>query len=92
MGGVLYLSTRIKESRGTTLNKIRVILDTQSDIREFVNIANTIEEDVYLEDNTNFRADAKSLMGVMYGIFEFKELWVLSEHKLLSSKFSKFMI
>lgn len=74
------------------MNKIRVILDTQSDVREFVNIANTIEEDVYLEDNTNFRADAKSLMGVMYGKFEFKELYVLSDYEMLSNKFVKFMI
>lgn len=74
------------------MNKIRVILDTQSDVREFVNIANTIEENVYLEDNTNFRADAKSMMGVMYGKFEFKELWVLSECESLSNKFIKFMI
>ena len=74
------------------MNKVRVIIDTQSDVAEFVNIANTIEEDVFLEDGTHFRANAKSLMGVMYGRFEFKELWVLSEHKLLSSKFSKFMI
>lgn len=74
------------------MNKIRVILDTQSDVREFVNIANTIEEDVYLEDIKNFRADAKSMMGVMYGRFEFKELWVLSEYEHLSYKFAKFMV
>jgi hypothetical protein len=74
------------------LNRIRVILDTQSDVREFVNIANTIEEDVFLEDTKNFRADAKSMMGVMYGRFEFKELWVLSEFEHLSTKFSKFMV
>ena len=74
------------------MNKVRVILDTQSDVREFVNIANTIEEDVYLEDTKNFRADAKSMMGVMYGRFEFKELWVLSEFEHLSTKFSKFMM
>jgi hypothetical protein len=74
------------------LNKIRVIIDTQSDVCEFVNIANTIKEDVFLEDAKNFRADAKSMMGVMYGRFEFKELWVLSEFEHLPTKFSKFMI
>ena len=74
------------------MNKIRVILDTQSDVNEFVNIANTISEDVFLEDGTRFRADAKSLIGVMYGKFEFKELWVLSDYEHLSRKFIKFMI
>ena len=74
------------------MNKIRVVLDTQSDVAEFVNIANTIEEDVFLEDGTHFRANAKSLMGVMYGRFEFKELWVLSEYNHLSNKFIKFMV
>ena len=74
------------------MNKVRVIIDTQSDVVEFVNIANTIEEDVFLEDGKQFRANAKSLMGVMYGKFEFKELWVLSDHEMLSSKFVKFMI
>jgi hypothetical protein len=94
LGRVLYYSTRIKESRGAILNKVRVVIDTQSDVVEFVNIANSFPDNVsvYLEDGTGFRADAKSLMGVMYGRFEFKELWVLSEHELLSSKFSKFMI
>lgn len=74
------------------MNKVRVIIDTQTDVAEFVNIANTIEEDVFLEDGTHFRADAKSLMGVMYGRFEFKELWVLSEFEYLPTKFSKFMM
>lgn len=74
------------------MNKVRVIIDTQSDVAEFVNIANTIEEDVFLEDGTHFRANAKSLMGVMYGRFEFKELWVLSESEYLPTKFSKFMM
>ena len=74
------------------MNKIRVILDTQSDVCEFVNIANTIEEDVYLEDNKNFRANGKSMMGVMYGKFEFEELWVLSEFEHLPTKFSKFIV
>lgn len=74
------------------MNKIRIALETQTDVREFVDIANTIEEDIFLEDGTRFRADAKSMIGVMYGLFEFKELWVLSEFEHLSTKFSKFMM
>ena len=74
------------------MNRIRVVIDTQTDVMKFVNIANSIEEEVILEDNTHFRADAKSLMGVMYGKFEFKELYVLSEYPNLTSKFIDFMI
>lgn len=74
------------------MNKIKVILDTQTDVTEFVTLANSIEEPVYLEDGTGFRANAKSLVGVMYGKFEFKELWVLSDNSTISNKFRKFMI
>ena len=76
------------------MNKIRVVLDTQTDVTEFVNIANSFPEttQIFLEDGTGFRANAKSLMGVMYGRFEFKELYVLSEDSHLSNKFIKFMI
>ena len=70
--------------------KIKVILDTQGDIAEFVNIASTIKEDVYLEDGANYRANAKSLLGVMYGMTEFKELHVLSEDSSIANKFSRF--
>ena len=73
------------------MNKIQVILDTQTDVLEFVNIANTIQEDVFLEDSSLFRANAKSILGVMYGMSEFKELHVLSDCSNLSSKFRKFM-
>lgn len=75
------------------MNKVKVVIDTQTDVVEFVNIANSFPEttQIFLEDGTGFRADAKSLMGVMYGRFEFKELWVLSEHPNLSDKFMKFI-
>ena len=74
------------------MNKIQVILDTQSDVTEFVHLANTITEDVFLEDGTQFRANAKSLMGVMYGMYEFKNLYVISESDTISTKFMKFII
>lgn len=73
------------------MNKIKVVIDTQSDVTEFVTVANTIEEEVFLEDSTLFRVNAKSLMGVMYGVNEFNELYVLSEYNNLSSKFMKFI-
>lgn len=74
------------------MNKIKVVLDTQTDISEFVGIATTIPEPVFLEDGSNFRVSAKSLMGVMYGKIEFNELFVLSENDTISSKFRKFVV
>lgn len=76
------------------MNKIKVVIDTQSDVSEFVRIANTYPEttQVYLEDGTGFRANAKSLMGVMYGKFEFKNLYVISEDSTISTKFMKFIV
>lgn len=74
------------------MNKIKVILDTQSDVTEFVGLATSISDPVYLEDGTGFRANGKSLMGVMYGKFEFKELYVLSDYENLENKFNKFIV
>ena len=74
------------------MHRIRIVLETGTDVANFVNIANTITDNVYLEDGTGFRADAKSLMGVMYGKFEFHELWVISDNPHLSNKFAKFLI
>lgn len=70
----------------------KVILDTKTDVQEFVNIANTIEEPVYLQDDTCFKVDAKSFMGVLYGKFEFEDIYVISAHELLYEKFSKFIV
>ena len=74
------------------MNKIEVHLDTESDVRAFVGIASTISEPVFLEDGTHYRANGKSMMGVLYGSLEFKHLYVLSENQYLETKFSKFLI
>ena len=74
------------------MHKIKVVLDTTTDITNFVNIANSITEPVFLEDGTGFKSNAKSLMGVMYGKFEFKDLYVVSNSELLSSKFIQFIV
>lgn len=72
------------------MQRVKVRLDTQKDVAEFVNIANTIDQDVFLVDNTYNRVNGKSLMGCLYSL-EFKELYVESEYKLLCNKFSKFL-
>lgn len=73
------------------MHRVKVVLDTTSDITSFVNIACSIEEPVYLEDGNGFRANAKSLMGVMYGKFEFKDLWVVSDCATLTTKLMQFI-
>ena len=74
------------------MSKIKVILDTQNDIREFVNIANTVNEEVYLEDGTGFKVNGKSLLGAMYGTSEFKDLYVISDNDTIATKFLKFIV
>ena len=74
------------------MGKIQVRLDTQKDVADFVGLATSINVPVYLEDGTGFRANAKSLMGAMYGKVEFNELYVLSEYDKLETKFNKFII
>ena len=74
------------------MNKIEIRLETQTDIKDFVNIASSIPNEVFLEDGTHYRADAKSMMGVMYGGFEFKHLYVSSDYEHLETKFSKFIV
>lgn len=73
------------------MQRVKVRLDTQKDVAEFVNIADTIEEDVYLVDNTYNRVNGKSLMGCLYSL-EFKDLYVESEYLELSNKFRKFLV
>lgn len=74
------------------VHRVKVVIDTARDVSEFVNIANTFEENVYLEDGTGFRANAKSFMGVLYGKVEFETLYVVSDSDQLSNKFFKFIV
>lgn len=74
------------------MNKVQVRLDTQTEVTEFVSIANTVNDEVFLEDGTGYRVNAKSLLGVMYGISEFKDLYVISDCDTLINKFNKFML
>lgn len=73
------------------MQRVKVRLDTQKDVAEFVKIADTIEEDVYLVDNTYNRVNGKSLMGCLYSL-EFSELYVESNYEGLSNKFKNFLL
>lgn len=72
------------------MNRIKVRLDTQSDVVDFVILANQIPEDVYLLDNSYNKVNGKSLLGCLYSL-EFSELFVESESNKLSSVFNKFL-
>ena len=76
------------------MNRIRIRLDTQTDVLNLVNIASSLGEDVniYLEDNEGHVANAKSLMGCMYGKVEFKEPYLRSDYSMLSDKFRDFLV
>ena len=73
--------------------RIRVRLDTQSDIIKFVQCAESIEDyQVFLEDTQGHCVDAKSLIGVMYGKVEFNEMYVRSDSDRMGNIFREFMI
>ena len=73
------------------MQRVRVRLETQKDVVDFVNIAETIEDEVYLVDNNLHRVNGKSLMGCLYSL-EFSELYVESNYEGLSNKFKNFLL
>lgn len=46
--------------------KVKVRLDTLSDIKGFVNAVSPIADEVHLTDGNNLTVSAKSLLGAMY--------------------------
>lgn len=70
--------------------KIKIRLDTQTQVREFVDTANTIQGEVSLIDNANHRVNAKSILGCLYSL-EFDEIYVISDDKNICAKFNEFI-
>lgn len=70
--------------------RVKIRLDTFTAVNEFVEIASSIGENVYLEDNANHKVNGKSLLGCLYSL-EFSELYCSCE-KDISSKISKFLV
>ena len=69
--------------------KVRIELDTLSDVREFVTIATSIPAPVHLVSD-NFRVSAKSLLGAMYTM-EWAEVWCECDEDIYN-KIEKFVI
>ena len=54
--------------------KVKIQLDTLSDVRRLVAAATQVPVPVYITDGAGLKVSAKSLMGALYSI-EFDELW-----------------
>ena len=61
--------------------KVKVRLDTVTDIANFVLIASQIKSDVYLTNNNGLKVDGKSFLGVAHA-HEFNELWCERERDI----------
>lgn len=69
--------------------RMRIRLDTQTDVANFVNIANQIKGNVFLVDDTFNKVNGKSLMGCLYSL-EFNGLYVVLEDETKYNKFTRF--
>jgi hypothetical protein len=54
--------------------RVKVNIDTVTDIANFVLIANQVKSNVYLTNNNGLKVDGKSFLGVAHA-HEFDELW-----------------
>ena len=75
------------------MNVLPIRLDTQTDVMKLCDLAVKLGEDVTitLEDGKGHVADAKSLLGCMYGKVEFKEPFLRSEYEGLADLFRDFL-
>lgn len=69
--------------------RVKIELETMSDVSEFVAIAMKIAEPVHLVGE-NFRVSAKSLLGALYTM-EWDEVWCECERDIYT-KIEKFVI
>lgn len=70
--------------------KVKITLDTVTDIANFVLIASTVKEDVHLTGDNGLRVNGKSFLGVAHA-HEFDNLWCECE-KDISSKLLNFIV
>lgn len=70
--------------------RVRVRLDTMSDIQSFVAAATAIPEKVSLEDNNGNRVCAKSLLGAIYTV-EWDEIYCYCDRDI-SGHLAKWII
>ncbi len=63
--------------------KVKVRLDTVTDVANFVLTVNNIKSPVYLTDDEGLRVNAKSFLGVAHAR-EFKNLWCECQEDIYS--------
>ena len=61
--------------------RIKIRLDTQTEVYDLVGLATGLSESVYLTDGANVRVSAKSILGTMYAKFDFTEIWLETENE-----------
>lgn len=63
--------------------KVKVRLDTVTEIANFVLVASRVKPNVYLTNNNGLKVDGKSFLGVAHAS-EFDELWCECEQDIYS--------
>lgn len=70
--------------------KAKIMLDTITDIANFVLVASTVDSPVYLTNNKGLKVDGKSFLGVAHA-HEFEDLWCECEEDIYN-KISHFVV
>lgn len=75
------------------LHKVKIMLDTTADVKDFVGICEGIDEDVSIIDGTNknYKVNAKSFIGVLCAQCDFTSLYAISEADIYT-KLSRFAV
>lgn len=72
--------------------RVKLNLDKASTIRDFVEVASTVNGDVYLTNNSHqYVVSAKSLLGAMYSLEWSDGIWLECEDENAYSVFRQFM-
>ena len=64
--------------------KIKIRLETMSDVMKFQEIVSKVKEEVKLIDGSGYCVNAKSVLGAVAAL-EWKELYVVSEKDLITA-------
>lgn len=65
--------------------KVKVRLDTMSDIRQFIDIVSKVDDtDIHLTDGNRVTVNAKSVLGVLYTM-EWSEVYCICDKDIYSS-------
>lgn len=70
--------------------KVRIRLDTVTDIANFVLVATSVKSPVYLTSDSGLKVDGKSFLGVAHA-HEFDKLWCECEEDIYS-KIQNFVV